>query len=73
LEKVLRREFGLYLISKAVFTFLKIVTMEAFFQRVENIRCAKLSLKINLRTGIKKSQQHFITNAGIIKQVQDHI
>jgi len=41
----------------------------AYFQAVGKLRCAKLRLKINLRTGVKLSEGHFITNAGIILQV----
>jgi hypothetical protein len=39
-------------------------TMAACFKRVGKIHCGKLRLKINLRTGIKISEQTLIINAG---------
>jgi hypothetical protein len=52
---------------------LKTETTAAYFQKVEKFCCVKLRLKIDLRTGIKISEQHFITNADIMIQVQDHL
>jgi hypothetical protein len=53
------------LFTKAVFLFLKIGTTAACFQVVGKIRCDKLRLKINLRTGIKTSKQPFMKKAGM--------
>jgi len=40
-------------------------TMAACFQREGKMCCDKLKLKIDLRTGIGVSKQHFVVKAGI--------
>jgi hypothetical protein len=40
-------------------------TKAACFQRVGEILCDKMRLKINLRSGIKLSKQHLLLNAGM--------
>jgi hypothetical protein len=71
LEKVLNIEVGLQLFTKTVFPFFENEYNGIFFQRVGKVRCEKLSLKINVRTGIKISEQPCIMNAGMSSSPTD--